>query len=90
MKTKHLSCQWGHVTLSLESAQLLSVKGNSDNAVFFGQGYGTAKLRLWQLDLSRRVASGRLSEIMGNGALRTDVFQRRLGRSEERRVGERV
>lgn len=34
MKTKHLSCQWGHVTLSLESAQLLSVKGNSDNAVF--------------------------------------------------------
>ncbi|AMG65588.1 penicillin acylase family protein [Providencia stuartii] len=79
MKTKHLSCQWGHVTLSLESAQLLSVKGNSDNAVFFGQGYGTAKLRLWQLDLSRRVASGRLSEIMGNGALRTDVFQRRLG-----------
>ncbi|UBX49105.1 penicillin acylase family protein [Providencia alcalifaciens] len=82
MKPQHLTCQWGRVVVSLESDQLLSVKGDTDCAVFFGQGYGTAKLRLWQLDLTRRVASGRLAEIMGNAALRTDIFQRRLGLPE--------
>lgn len=82
MKPQHLTCPWGTVVVALESNQLLSIKADTDCAVFFGQGYGTAKLRLWQLDLSRRVASGRLSEIMGNEALRTDIFQRRLGLPE--------
>lgn len=57
----------------------MSVRGTTDRAVFFGQGYGTGRLRLWQLDLSRRVASGQLAEVLGDAALRTDVFQRRLG-----------
>lgn len=79
MKIKQCQTPWGNVDVSLGSTQFLSVKGETDMAVFYGQGYGAAKLRLWQLDLSRRVAGGRLSEIMGNGALRTDIFQRRLG-----------
>ena len=77
MKPRTLTSQWGNVTLSLETEQLLSINGDTDNAVFWA-GYGAAYLHLWQLDLSRRVASGRY-EVMGNGALRTDIFQRRLG-----------
>lgn len=88
MKPRTLTSQWGNVTLSLETEQLLSIKGDTDNAVFYGQGYGAAYLRLWQLDLSRRVASGRLSEVMGNGALRTDIFQRRLGLVELAKIAE--
>lgn len=88
MKPRTLTSQWGDVTLSLETEQLLSIKGDTDNAVFYGQGYGAAYLRLWQLDLSRRVASGRLSEVMGNGALRTDIFQRRLGLVELAKIAE--
>ena len=79
MKPTKLVTQWGNVEIALKTEQLLFVKGDTDNAVFYGQGYGTACLRLWQLDLSRRVASGRLSEIMGEEALKTDIFQRRLG-----------
>ncbi|WP_159566226.1 penicillin acylase family protein [Budvicia diplopodorum] len=79
MKAIELQSPWGDVTVTLDNPQLLAVQGSSDRAVFFGQGYGAGRFRLWQLDLSRRVAAGELSEIMGNGALRADVFQRRLG-----------
>lgn len=79
MKAVRLKSQWGDVAVALENNQLLNVQGDSDNAVFFGQGYGVGRLRLWQLDLSRRVASGTLAEILGDAALRTDIFQRRLG-----------
>ena len=46
---------------------------------FFGQGFCHAQDRLWQMELSRRVASGRLAEVFGKDALDIDRFQRRLG-----------
>jgi len=45
----------------------------------FGQGYCHAQDRLWQMDLTRRIASGRLAEVFGPEALDVDRFQRRLG-----------
>jgi penicillin amidase len=81
MKGSKLQSPWGTVQVELKDDWLLGVRGESDMSVFFGQGYGTARLRLWQLDLSRRVASGGLAEILGNGAMRADSFQRRLGLS---------
>ena len=79
MKVIRLQSPWGSVSVALDNPQLMTVEGSSDKAVFFGQGYGAVRFRLWQLDLSRRVGAGELSQIMGTGALRTDVFQRRLG-----------
>jgi penicillin amidase len=49
-----------------------------DDAVF-AQGYCHAQDRLWQMDLSRRLAAGRLSDVFGEAALDIDRFQRRLG-----------
>ena len=46
---------------------------------FFGQGYCHAQDRLWQMELTRRLASGRLAEVFGKDALDVDRFQRRLG-----------
>jgi penicillin amidase len=46
---------------------------------FFGQGFCHAQDRLWQMELSRRLAAGRLSEILGKAALDVDRFQRRIG-----------
>jgi penicillin amidase len=37
-------------------------------------GYVHAQDRLWQMELMRRIAPGRLSEIFGNPALKTDKF----------------
>jgi penicillin amidase len=46
---------------------------------FFGQGFCHAQDRLWQMELVRRLAAGRLSEVLGKDALDVDRFQRRLG-----------
>jgi penicillin amidase len=46
------------------------------------QGYVMAQDRLWQMDLLRRVARGRLSEILGPAALRIDKQFRVLGFSQ--------
>ena len=45
----------------------------------FAQGFVTAQDRMVQMELFRRMASGRLAEVMGNPALSIDVFQRDLG-----------
>jgi penicillin amidase len=53
--------------------------------LFFAQGYVHAQDRLWQMDLGRRAASGRLSEVFGPATLFLDRLWRTLG---ARRVAE--
>lgn len=43
------------------------------------QGYVTAQHRLWQMDMTSRKASGRLSEVIGEKTLRLDRLARRKG-----------
>lgn len=45
-------------------------------------GYVHAQDRLWQMELIRRIAPGRLSELFGTKALKTDVFFAGLGIDE--------
>jgi penicillin G amidase len=45
----------------------------------FAQGFLHARDRLWQMDLVRRAVAGRLAEVMGEDALESDRFMRRLG-----------
>jgi len=47
--------------------------------LFFAQGYVHAQDRMWQLEFTRRVGSGRLSEILGKDAVGIDRFARVLG-----------
>jgi len=51
----------------------------SDMDVFFAQGYVHARDRLFQMELGRRAAQGRLAEILGNGAVEQDRFFRTWG-----------
>jgi penicillin amidase len=44
--------------------------------LFFAQGFVQAQDRLWQMDMYRRAAEGRLSEILGPEALRHDRIAR--------------
>lgn len=53
--------------------------------LFFAQGYVHAQDRLWQMELNRRVAHGRLSEIFGKLALETDRLLRTIGFSRAAR-----
>lgn len=45
-------------------------------------GYVHAQDRLWQMELMRRIAPGRLSEIFGSKLLKTDIFFAGLGINE--------
>ena len=55
------------------------IYAQNEDDLFFAQGYVHAFERLWQMELNRRISSGRLSEIFGELALETDRFARRLG-----------
>lgn len=46
--------------------------------LFFAQGFVTAQDRLWQMDMLRRYASGRLAEVLGPSAAKQDIQQRTL------------
>jgi len=55
------------------------IYAENEDDLYFAQGFVHAQDRLWQMDLNRRIGSGRLSEIFGPIALETDRFCRRLG-----------
>ncbi len=49
------------------------------NDAYFGLGFTHAQDRLWQMEMTRRIGAGRLSEIFGNRTLKIDRFIRTLG-----------
>lgn len=61
------------------------IYSDTDSALFFGTGYAMAEDRLWQAELSRIVASGRMAEFFGNTAnnLAQDMVIRRDGYTDE-------
>jgi len=54
------------------------ISQNQDDA-YFTQGYLHAQDRLWQMDLTRRVAEGRLSEVFGAQVIEFDKLFRTIG-----------
>ena len=55
------------------------IYAQSEHDLFFAQGYVHAQDRLFQMEIARRLALGRLSEIFGEMALDTDRMARRFG-----------
>lgn len=55
------------------------VYADSEDDVYFAQGWLHATERLWQVEFTRRVAQGRLAEILGEPVLPLDRFFRTVG-----------
>ncbi len=55
------------------------IQARSEEDLFFAQGFLHAQDRLWQMEMNRRIASGRLSELFGSIALDADRISRSLG-----------
>lgn len=55
---------------------------DTNRGLFEAYGYVVAQDRLWQMELSRRAARGRLSEILGTATLDSDRYARRVGYSD--------
>ena len=55
------------------------IYAKSESDLFYAQGFAHAQDRLWQMDLWRRIANGRLSELFGKKTLEADRVLRTLG-----------
>ena len=55
------------------------IYAQNEHDLFFTQGFVHAQDRLFQMDINRRIGSGRLSELIGPLALKADRFARIIG-----------
>jgi penicillin amidase len=69
----------GRVVVAWDARGVPSIIAGDLHDLFFAQGYIHARDRLWQMDLARRVAQGRLAELFGPDLVETDRFLRTAG-----------
>ncbi|MCS7001607.1 MAG: penicillin acylase family protein, partial [Dehalococcoidia bacterium] len=76
----------GLITIRRDRWGTPHVRADSLAGALYGQGFVTAEDRLFQLDLSRRAATGALAEVFGERAFPADQLLRAIGflRSAER------
>ncbi len=67
------------VTVIRDERGVPHIKAANEQDLYVAQGYIQAQDRLFQMDLSRRQASGRLSEVVGEAAVDKDKYFRTLG-----------
>ncbi len=67
------------VRIETDARGVPTIRAQSIPDALFGLGYVHARDRLWQMEFERRVGSGRLAEILGEGLLPTDRFLRTIG-----------
>ncbi|MEM9156427.1 MAG: TIGR03118 family protein, partial [Cyanobacteria bacterium P01_F01_bin.33] len=67
------------IIIEREPSGLVHIHAQTDLDVFLGLGFVHAFDHLWQMDFRRRVAAGRLAEIVGPRAVEQDILQRTLG-----------
>ena len=78
-QTLHLAGLQQPVQVTLESDGTAHIVAQTDHDLFLATGYMHARFRLFQMDLLRRQGEGRLSEVVGKGALDSDRFELQLG-----------
>ena len=66
-------------TLHLTEDGMIHIDAATEMDANFMQGYATAEMRLWQLEMQRRVGAGTLAAVAGPGALKMDKMMRTLG-----------
>lgn len=59
-----------------------AIYAKTDRDAYLALGFKHASDRLWQLEMQRRLAQGRLSEVLGPDTLEHDIWMRTLGLSD--------
>jgi penicillin amidase len=65
--------------VTVDAEGISHVHATNDHDLYFMQGWVHAGERLFQMDYNRRLASGTLAELVGVGALASDVQMRTIG-----------
>ncbi|NVJ87981.1 MAG: penicillin acylase family protein [Flavobacteriaceae bacterium] len=70
------------VTVFFDKNGVPHINAKNQRDAYVALGYVHAQDRLWQMELIRRIAPGRLAEVFGKDLLKTDVFFAGLGIEE--------
>jgi len=73
-----------------DSLGVPQVWAKDERDLFRAMGYVHAQDRLWQMELFRRVADGRMAEVLGPQLVETDRFLRTLGMGRAAAANERI
>jgi len=76
---QYISTSFGNVHVSRSDGTLPVIFGASTESAYFGLGYVHAQDRMWQMETLRYLAKGRLAELKGQQALKSDIYMRTLG-----------
>ncbi|HUQ44238.1 MAG TPA: penicillin acylase family protein [Candidatus Limnocylindria bacterium] len=66
------------VTVARDRAGIIQITADDRHDLFLAQGYVHAQERMWQMEVSRRIGAGRLSELFGKGSIDRDRYIRTL------------
>lgn len=78
-RTATLKCLDQEVIVTFDRFGIPTIKAQSRLDAIRGLGYVSARDRFFQMDLLRRAAAGRLTEVFGKGLLEMDTSQRVVG-----------
>ncbi|MCE7527781.1 penicillin acylase family protein [Polynucleobacter sp. IMCC 30228] len=67
------------VSIQFDTNEIPHIKAKNPSDALFALGYLHASERSWQMEINRRLAAGRLSEILGEETVKIDRFMRTLG-----------
>ncbi len=76
-ETVQLQGPIGDIRIYYDDRLVPHIFADNDMDALFAQGYIEAKHRLWQMDFMSRLASGRLSEVLGEKTLQRDIMMRK-------------
>src|SRR5215472_908542 len=66
-------------TVDRDQWDIAHIRADNEHDLFFLQGFVHAQDRLFQMDVTRRTASGTLAELLGSSSIISDVLFRQLG-----------
>jgi penicillin G amidase len=75
----HLAGPSAAIEIGRDSLGVVTIRAANEEDAAFALGYAHAQDRMFQMDFTRRLGAGRLSEVLGPTALPTDEFMRKLG-----------
>ncbi len=67
------------VVISRDKNSIPTITAKSDMDAYAALGFVHAQDRLWQMEMARRIGSGRLSEVLGRKSLNSDKLMKTLG-----------
>ncbi len=68
-----------NIEITFDSKGIPQIWAQDENDAYFALGWIHASERLFQMDMTRRISQGRLSEVLGDITLKMDIESRKIG-----------